>query len=104
MRTLSAERPTIKREVSWEVEEPPVSGADLVAFTRETVPHVVLPAEKILRLKVDARAGFVLSLVDGKTSVEALGDITNLDEGELVEVLHSLRALGAIARHPRKIT
>lgn len=103
MRTYGAERSTIRHEASWEIDEPPSSGEDLVPFTLETVPHVVLPAEKILRLKVDAKAGFVLSLVDGRTSVEALGDITSLDDDELLEVLHTLRKLGAISRHPRKI-
>ncbi len=103
IKQLAPEKPTIRRDVGWELDSKPTPAAVVVPFTRQTVPHVVLPAASILRLKVDAKTGFVLSLVDGRTSVEALSDIVGMEDDALFGILESLRELGAIAHKPRPI-
>jgi hypothetical protein len=61
-----------------------------------TVPIVILAAEQLSQAPIDARAGFILSLVDGRTSVEELLDISAMPAEETLALLDDLRLRGII--------
>jgi len=48
------------------------------------------------RLPIDTRAGFLLSRIDGQTSVDGLVDVTGFPTSEVVALLVLLASLGAI--------
>ena len=50
-----------------------------------------------LALPLDARQGYLLSLLDGALDVPALASLMNLGEEQVAELLHGLVALGAVA-------
>lgn len=60
------------------------------------LPWLVLSHADLQKLPLDARAGFVLSLVDGRCTVEMLLDISGMPEDETVEILRELVRLGAV--------
>lgn len=75
--------------------EPPLSrGA--VELLRRTVPRVLGATGDLVQAPLDHREGFVLSLVDGQTTVQALIDVAGMPDGELIAVLQRLRRLGII--------
>lgn len=75
--------------------EPPLSrGA--VELLRRTVPRVLGATGDLAQAPLDHREGFVLSLVDGHTPVQALIDVAGMPDGELIAVLQRLRRLGII--------
>jgi hypothetical protein len=63
------------------------------------VPWLIATHEEILALPLDGRAGFVLSLIDGRCTVEMILDIAGLPEDEAIDILNSLRQLGVIELH-----
>ena len=58
------------------------------------VPWLIATHEELLALPLDGRAGFVLSLIDGRCTVEMILDIAGLPEDEAIDILNSLRQLG----------
>jgi hypothetical protein len=60
------------------------------------VPWMVLTYDRVQRLPLDSRAGFVISLVDGKCTVEMILDISGMPEDETLDILRELERLGAI--------
>ena len=68
--------------------------ADLARFAR--LPRVVVTASQIRALPIDPRVAFVLSHIDGQSSVETLVDVTGFAADELRSVLARLVQLGAI--------
>jgi hypothetical protein len=60
------------------------------------VPWLVVTFEDLRRLPLDARAGFVVSRIDGRSSVEMLLDLCALPEGETLDIVAELVRLGAI--------
>ena len=81
--------------VDREQGEAPLSrGA--VELLRRTVPRVVRSSGELAQAPLDHREGFVLSLVDGQTTVQALIDVAGMPDGELIAVLQRLRRLGII--------
>lgn len=60
------------------------------------VPWLVVTYDALQKLPLDARAGFVVSRIDGKCTVEMLLDITSMPERETLEILRELVQLGAI--------
>jgi hypothetical protein len=63
------------------------------------VPWLIATHEELLALPLDGRAGFVLSLIDGRCTVEMILDIAGLPEDEAIDILNSLRQLGVIELH-----
>jgi hypothetical protein len=68
-----------------------------VELLRRTVPRVVGTSAELAGAPLDHREGFVVSLVDGKTTVQALIDLAAMPDGELIAVLQRLRHLGLIS-------
>jgi hypothetical protein len=60
------------------------------------VPWLIATHEQLLTLPLDSRAGFVLSLIDGRCTVEMILDIAGLPEDETIGILDNLRELGVI--------
>jgi hypothetical protein len=67
-----------------------------VELLRRTVPRVLRSTGELALAPLDHREGFVLSLVDGQTTVQALIDVASMPDGELIAVLQRLRRLGII--------
>ena len=64
-----------------------------------SVPWLIATHEELLALPLDGRAGFVLSLIDGRCTVEMILDIAGLPEDEAIDILDRLRLLGVIELH-----
>ena len=66
------------------------------AIRLDGVPWLIVTYDELRELPLDHRVGFVVSLIDGRSTVEMIVDIACLAEGEALVILHELRALGAI--------
>ena len=62
----------------------------------DRVPVVTATMSKILLAELDHREGFLLSLVDGRSSIEALLDAAPMPAEEALAILEGLRASGLI--------
>ena len=56
----------------------------------DQVPAMVIPSTEIRRLALDHRAGFVLSLVDGTSSIEEIIDVSSMEPLEVLRTLYNL--------------
>ena len=66
------------------------------------VPWLIVTFDELRALPLDHRAGFLVSLIDGRSTVEMIADIAGFDVGEVVATLTRLVQLGAIEfRGPR---
>jgi hypothetical protein len=66
-----------------------------------SVPTLATTAEGLHDLPLDARAAYLLSLVDGRSTLETLLDVCEMDREDTLGVLRHLLALGAIRLHDR---
>lgn len=60
------------------------------------LPRVVVGLARIRQLPIDPRAAFLLSRIDGQTTVDTLVDITGFEFDELLTSLARLVQLGAV--------
>lgn len=60
------------------------------------VPWLVLTHDELRALPLDSRTGFVLSLVDGRCTVEMILDMAGLPEDETMRLLAQLLTFEAI--------
>lgn len=114
--TPRSDRPTARRTISWEPEaktgtrrkrtnRPAVRvdevGAAAVELARSTgrgpAPKVVASRAVVAKAPIDSRAAFVLSLVDGRNTVEAVVDMAGMPEDEVRDTLARLARLGLIS-------
>jgi hypothetical protein len=63
----------------------------------DRVPIVLVPREQLRWLSIDHKAGFVLSLVDGVSSVEMIIDVSGMPELETLRILAELTQQRIIA-------
>jgi hypothetical protein len=56
----------------------------------EKVPIVMVPRDQLRWLSIDHKAGFVLSLVDGVSSVEMILDVSGMQELDALRILSEL--------------
>jgi hypothetical protein len=71
---------------------------------RGHVPFTVMPPEEALSVPLDHWAGFVLSLIDGTTSIEQVIDASAMPEVEALRVLSDLYEQGIIDVRPARPT
>jgi hypothetical protein len=62
----------------------------------DAVPRTVMAGADLGKLSLDHRAGFVLTFVDGMSSVETLIDASGLPRGELLRILRDLVLAGVL--------
>jgi hypothetical protein len=63
------------------------------------VPWLVVTYDQLQTMPLYSQDAFVVSLVDGRMNVEALLDISGLQEDETLDILRKLLLLGAIELH-----
>ncbi len=56
----------------------------------DRVPMVVVPRTQMRWLSIDHRAGFVLSLLDGSSSIEMILDVSGMPKLDALRILHEL--------------
>lgn len=66
------------------------------------VVSVALPSDQIRWLSLDHRAGFLLSLVDGSSSVEEILDICGMARLDALRILYTLHEQRVISLSPRE--
>jgi hypothetical protein len=60
------------------------------------VPKLVAPAEKLVGLPLDHKAGFVIACIDGESNVQTLIDVSGLPPIDVVATLEQLVGLGVL--------
>ena len=70
---------------------------DAVHSSHRQVPKLLKSKDEIAAAPIDNRAGFLLTYIDGSTSVQGLVDMAVMPEEEVHEILDRLRRLGIIA-------
>lgn len=58
--------------------------------------RVVMPPDEIRWLSLDHKAGFLLSCIDGSSTIEEVLDVACMQEFEAIRILHDFRELGVI--------
>ncbi|MDW8250942.1 MAG: hypothetical protein RMJ98_16735 [Myxococcales bacterium] len=61
------------------------------------VPRVILPPDQVRWLSLDHRAGFLLSCIDGHSSVEDILDVSGMPAIDALRILHDLLVQKVIA-------
>ena len=56
----------------------------------DRAPIVVVPRAQMRWLSIDHRAGFVLSLIDGQSTVETILDVSGMPKLDALRILHEL--------------
>lgn len=75
----------------------PAAGSDIrPVVSLSAVPWLVVTYDELRRMPLDQRTGFVVSLLDGRCTVEMLLDISGMPEDETLDIVRELVALGAI--------
>jgi hypothetical protein len=62
----------------------------------ESVPRLAISLERLVSLSLDHRAGFLLSLVDGSSSIALLLDLSGMTASEVLGMLVDLKERGII--------
>jgi hypothetical protein len=60
------------------------------------VPWLVVTYDQLQRMPLDPRAAFIVSLIDGRCTVEMLLDISGMSENETLGILSDLVRLKAV--------
>ena len=58
--------------------------------------RVAMPPDEIRWLSLDHKAGFLLSCIDGSSTIEEVLDVACMQEFEAIRILHDFRELGVI--------
>ncbi|MGH7436203.1 MAG: hypothetical protein ACRENE_11065 [Polyangiaceae bacterium] len=66
------------------------------------VPRLIMSPALVRELPIDSRVAFVMSHIDGRSSLETLLDVTGFDRAEVLSILARLVRLGAIATGPAR--
>ena len=64
----------------------------------QTIPRLLVNPSEITRYNLPADAGFLLSLLDGATSIEDLVSLSGMDAFEALRILHNLIDAGIVER------
>jgi hypothetical protein len=82
-------------------EDEPESPASEVRATlpRYAVPWLVVTYDALRALPIEPRDAFLVSLVDGRSSVDMILDLSAMPQDETLAILTRLLKLGAIELH-----
>jgi hypothetical protein len=78
-----------------------VAGDEGWAARMGGMPVVVMPVERLKRLPLDHRAGFLLSLMDGAIDLETIVEIAGMPRNEVIGLVRDLFQAGVIAFRTR---
>jgi hypothetical protein len=80
-------------------EEPPATNPDLPVARNyfQSVPTLAVGARELALMPLDHREGFLLSMVDGVTSIETILDLCAMPGDEALAILESLSLRGVIS-------
>jgi hypothetical protein len=73
-----------------------VAGDEGWAGRMAGMPVVVMPVDRLKRLPLDHRAGFLLSLMDGAIDLETIVEIAGMPRGEVIGLVRDLFQAGVI--------
>jgi hypothetical protein len=76
--------------------EPPPSGVVSGVVSLDAVPWLDVPYDALLAMPLDSRQGFLLSLVDGRCTVEMITDMSGMPRVEVFTMLQELVAMGVL--------
>lgn len=98
---MNSRRPTIPVDLSQAARDSErqfeAASSDIRPLVSLTaVPWLVVTCDELQKLPLHARAGFVVSLIDGQCTVEMLLDISGMREDETLEILGELVLLKAV--------
>jgi hypothetical protein len=65
-------------------------------LTLDLVPRLALSRRALLVQPLDHRAGFIVSLIDGKCSVETILDLSAMRRTEALRILRELATMGVV--------
>jgi hypothetical protein len=68
-----------------------------MARSQKGAPRLLASKAAIASAPIDARAAFVLARVDGRTTVDAIVDMSGMPEADVKEILARLARLGLIS-------
>lgn len=75
---------------------PAAANGNDFAFFPESVPWVTASFSEIRTLPLDARSGFILSLIDGRADVDAIFDMSGMARDEVIAILAELVVLRVV--------
>jgi hypothetical protein len=80
------------------VTRPPVSarGSSDIRALPSDIPCLVAGVDRLRAAQLDARSGFLLSLIDGATTVENLLDLSGMSADDTLALLEDLRQRGIV--------
>jgi hypothetical protein len=76
--------------------EPPPSGVVSGVVTPDAVPWLDIAYDELLAMPLDPRQGFLLSLIDGRCTVEMITDMSGFPRAEVFTMLSELVAMGVL--------
>lgn len=62
----------------------------------DSVPWLAVTHDQLLAMPLDQRHGFILSLVDGRSTIEMLADISGFGRAETIALVAELVGFGAV--------
>ncbi len=92
----SEEPPTAIRDFSH-LDPQLVPRPARVRLALSAVPVLAVTPEELSSVSVDHRAGFLLSLLDGETTIEALLDVSAMPRDETLSILQDLVGQGIVS-------
>lgn len=92
----SLRMPAVQPEPPKPPSQPPPRN-DPAGIPLDKVPHLLVGPAQIAKLPLDPQAGFVLSLIDGMSTVENVADASGLPAEEVIRIFGRLLEMGAIA-------
>ena len=69
---------------------------DASDFDPSRVPRLTVAPEDLVKLKLDHRAGFLVSLLDGVSTIEMIVDVAGMPQQEALSALQALYLRGII--------
>jgi hypothetical protein len=76
-------------QISQETSPPPLDG----------VPWLMMSHAEVMGLVMDHREGFLLSLIDGRTSIATLIDLAAMPRHKVLIIIGRWLAMGVVALH-----
>jgi hypothetical protein len=90
MPTLPFDLSEYARDATGEPRTEALPGSDELDFDLERVPKLTASREELLKANLDHKAGFLVSLLDGVSTVEMIVDVAGMSRDEALATLQSL--------------